>query len=86
MTIEEIKNRIIEFETMMSKFHNNNTGYGGRYKNSLFLISHIMNAFGKGRHQKIYEKLLEDLKLVYNQMPYEDYMQLRYRIISAYEA
>jgi len=86
MTVEEIKKRIMEFENMMGDFHNAYSAYGGHYRRTLTIISELFNAFGKNKERKIYEQLLEDVKLVYNQLPYNEYMELRYRIISAYEA
>ncbi len=83
MTVEEIKKKIMEFENMMGDYHNTHTRYD---RWGLSWYSSIMNAFGKNKEKEMYNQLLEDIKLVYNQMEYKDYMQLRHRIIAAYEA
>jgi hypothetical protein len=83
MTKEEIIQRIIEFESMMGQFHGYNTRYGRRRGLSLFSL--FANAFGKDKYKKVYNQLLEDIKLIYHEMNYDEYMALRRRIITAFE-
>jgi hypothetical protein len=86
MTIEEIKKRIVEFENMMGRFHRDNSTYLRRnWEIQLSLISMFRNAFGKNKQKIVYEQLLEDIKLIYHDIPHDEYLALRNRVITAFE-